>query len=63
MKMTLNETIEHARELANTIECKECANEHQQLANFLVELKLLREQFTEFTGNDYCLDLEADDVR
>jgi hypothetical protein len=42
MKMTLDEAIEHCLEAAKTITCKECADEHQQLADWLIELKELK---------------------
>lgn len=40
--MTLDEAIEHAREVADNTECSECADEHLQLAEWLEELKWLR---------------------
>ena len=58
--MTIDEAIKHAEEVAedkeidienqdslfpnNIKECKECAEEHRQLAEWLKELKRLREQ-------------------
>lgn len=53
--MTLDEAIKHAEEVAEQNEwfeknylenkgCKECAEEHRQLAEWLKELKHLREQ-------------------
>lgn len=53
--MTLDEAIKHAEEIAElnewfdknclkSIQCKECADEHRQLAEWLKELKQLREQ-------------------
>ena len=44
--MTLDEAIKHAEEVANDMElcCKECAEEHRQLAEWLKELKQYREQ-------------------
>lgn len=41
--MTLEEAIDHAEEVAK-IECGKCAEEHRQLAEWLRELKKLREQ-------------------
>ena len=53
--MTLDEAIEHARDKANEqkyytsfekntlLSCKKCAEEHEQLAEWLEELKKLRE--------------------
>ena len=43
--MTLDEAIEHAREKANG--CGECAKEHQQLAEWLEELKQFRESYND----------------
>jgi hypothetical protein len=44
--MTIDEAIKHCKEVANGItaqgECKECAEEHKQLAQWLGELKQLR---------------------
>lgn len=40
--MTLDEAIEHCEEVA-TKNCSECAEEHQQLANWLHTLKYLKE--------------------
>lgn len=37
--MTLDEAIEHAIDVAKKKICKECANEHAQLAAWLTELK------------------------
>lgn len=46
--MTLDEAIKHCEEVANGMtaqgECKECAEEHKQLAQWLGELKQLKEQ-------------------
>lgn len=41
--MTLDEAIEHCEDVFKTEECKDCANEHLQLANWLKELKQVRE--------------------
>lgn len=41
--MTLDEAIEHAKEVASTRENKECAAEHEQLANWLTDLRMHRE--------------------
>lgn len=46
--MTLQEAIEHAREVSEN-ECEECKREHEQLAEWLEELKLLRR----ILGNNY----------
>lgn len=37
-KMSLDEAIEHAKEKSNS-ECGECAEQHKQLAEWLVELR------------------------
>lgn len=44
--MTLDEAIRHAREKAQTLCGKDalCAKEHEQIADWLTELKTLREQ-------------------
>lgn len=39
--MTLNEAIEHCKE---KIDCTACGQEHKQLAEWLMELKELRQQ-------------------
>ena len=41
-KMTLDEAIEHCKEVAKNSSCKECAEDHRQLAGWLKELKKLR---------------------
>ena len=47
-RMTIEEAIEHCKEQAAKLrttgdyECVECATEHEQLAEWLVELKLRR---------------------
>ena len=38
-KMTLDEAIQHCHEVAESCENKECALNHEQLANWLEELK------------------------
>ena len=42
-EMTLDEAIEHAKEIANS-QCNECGKQHKQLADWLEELKQYREQ-------------------
>lgn len=45
MKMTLDEAIVHAKELSdNQSVCKECREEHKQLAAWLEELKQYKEE-------------------
>ena len=48
--MTLEEAIKHARDVAenNSGTCEECIQEHKQLAEWLEELKHLREQAERF---------------
>lgn len=41
--MTLDEVIQHAEETAEELGDCPCAEEHRQLAEWLKELKLLRE--------------------
>ena len=42
--MTLKEAIEHAIEISETCDNKECGLDHKQLANWLTELEELREE-------------------
>ena len=44
--MTLEEAIQHAQEVADSRDdlCEECRDEHRQLANWLSELKMLRQK-------------------
>jgi hypothetical protein len=44
--MTLDEAIQHAQEVADR-GCDQCARDHQQLADWLKELKELRKHGTE----------------
>ena len=48
--MTLEEAIKHAQDVAenNSGTCEECIQEHKQLAEWLEELKHLREQAERF---------------
>lgn len=41
--MTLDEAIQHCLDVAES-ECSECAKEHRQLYNWLVELRELRKE-------------------
>lgn len=41
-KMTLDEAIQHCHEVAESCENKECALNHEQLANWLEELKCFK---------------------
>ena len=44
--MTLDEAIAHALEVASTNKCRECADDHRQLAEWLQELKERRNNGT-----------------
>ena len=48
--MTLEEAIAHAREVASAQKdkCEQCAKDHEQLAEWLEELKELRQAVDEF---------------
>lgn len=68
--MTLDEAIEHAEEVAEqnewfeknyleSIQCRKCAEEHRQLAEWLRELKQLRDRYmSDNNPNFYCADGE-----
>ena len=43
--MTLDEAIEHCKEVANNV-CGKCSEDHLQLASWLTELKELRKKIT-----------------
>ena len=43
-KMTLDEAIEHAQEEANELKCTDWGKDHQQLTDWLKELKQLRSE-------------------
>ena len=47
--MTLDEAIEHAEEVADS-KCDSCGAEHRQLADWLKELKDLRERLIKQTN-------------
>jgi hypothetical protein len=40
--MTIDQAIEHSLEVANSNTNCDCASEHRQLAEWLIELKVLR---------------------
>lgn len=42
--MTLQEAIDHAKEVAETTDCEECSKEHEQLAKWLEELQCYRKK-------------------
>ena len=51
--LSIDEAIAHAREVASrkfddSVHCIRCAEEHEQLAEWLEELKALREEKSEF---------------
>ena len=51
--MTIDEAIAHAREVSSRkfddrVHCIKCAEEHEQLAEWLEELKALREEKSDF---------------
>jgi hypothetical protein len=46
-KMTLDEAIEHCIEVFESEACEECAMEHLQLANWLIELKEYKEKYSD----------------
>lgn len=41
--MTIDEAIEHAKDISKKVNCKECADEHEQLVKWLEELKHYKE--------------------
>lgn len=49
--MTLEEAIEHAKDVALHIDCLECARDHQQLVEWLEELKARRGRTGIFVQN------------
>lgn len=40
--LTLDQAIEHCEKMAKTLDCKDCAEEHRQLAEWLKELKVYK---------------------
>lgn len=54
--MTLDEAIEHAKEVGSRMMCSckthECGKEHMQLASWLEELKRYRKAYGEFPDSD-----------
>lgn len=42
--MTLNEAIEHCKEIIKSNECEKCREQHKQLLEWLKELKRLRKK-------------------
>jgi hypothetical protein len=49
--MTLDQAIEHAKDVALHVDCLECANDHRQLVEWLEELKARRERTGVFAQN------------
>lgn len=45
--MTIDEAINHATEISDTCNNKECSLDHKQLASWLTELKELREEHSQ----------------
>lgn len=41
--MTIDEAIEHAKDISKKVNCKECADEHEQLVKWLEEFKHYKE--------------------
>ena len=54
--MTLKEAIEHATEISETCDNKECGLDHKQLANWLTELEELREEHKQNVMNMLATD-------
>jgi rubrerythrin len=52
--MTIEEAIQHCHEVAEK-ECTECGKEHLQLAEWLAELKKLRQLQNSMQNDDYAL--------
>ena len=54
--MTLDEAIEHAKEVGSKMMCScktcECGKEHMQLASWLEELKIYRKAYVQFPDSD-----------
>lgn len=44
--MTLDEAIQHALEVAKKSDCEDCAKNHRQLADWLIDLKTFRKEET-----------------
>lgn len=49
--ITIDAAIEHSMERANK-DCSECAKDHHQLAEWLIELKQLREEHNKYQWHD-----------
>ena len=52
-KMTLDEAIQHCHEVAESCENKECALNHEQLANWLEELKCFKNVMSDRDNSIY----------
>lgn len=51
--MTLEEAIQHARDKAAGMECTECGQDHQQLADWLTELHTIHTQCAEPCNKEF----------
>ena len=58
--MTLDEAIKHAQEIANN-GCDQCAKDHQQLADWLIELKQRRERISSMSEEDCTEGMDDDE--
>jgi len=59
--MTLNDAIDHCKEVAETNDCKPCAKDHIQLMKWLQELVKYRQEFGDIhsyvgDGNDFLFE-------
>lgn len=41
-QLTLDQAIEHCEKMAKTLDCKDCAEDHRQLAEWLKELRVYK---------------------
>lgn len=41
-QLTLDQAIEHCEKMSKTLDCKDCAEDHRQLAEWLKELRVLK---------------------
>lgn len=58
--MTLDEAIKYSLNVAETNECATCGDEHRQLAEWLRELKQLREMLEKISKSTCWLALSHD---
>lgn len=52
--LSLEDAIKHCLEVAEKEECRECAEEHRQLADWLKELKGYKKAYTEIDNKIEC---------